>query len=148
MITEKDLDDLMRNPTIQHVAAQAHPFAGHETRLQPVASSAPANRSERALLFWIAVQTKVFLKHRGAVPNPMIEKVWKFADGDADVDIRAGIQGSYKKFKIKTSRTGPTSFQLRIVTWNGQGKEECEWERYGIYRGNNARAAIETVPTR
>jgi hypothetical protein len=148
MITEKDLDELMRNPMIQHVAAQAHPFALHETRLQPVASNAATNRSERTLAYWIAVQTKVFLKARGAASNPLIEKVWKFADGDADIDIRVGIHGGYKKFKIKTARTGLTSFHLKIVTWNAQGREDCEWERYGSYRGNDAKACIDTLPTR
>jgi hypothetical protein len=144
MTTEKELDDLMRNPMIQHVVAHAHPFARHEARLQPI--GAPANRPEMALAGWIAVQTKVFLKGRGAASNPLIEKVWKFTDGNAEIDIRVGISGSTKKFKITTGMTGPTSFRLRIVTWNAQGKEDCEWERFGSYRGNNVAAGIDTLP--
>jgi hypothetical protein len=148
MITEKDLDDLIRNPMIQHVVAKSRPFAAHEVHLPAVVSNAADDRSEKALAFWIVVQIKTFLKERGAASHPMIEKVWKCAGGNTDVDIRVGTHGGYEKFKIKTSMSGPTSFHLKIVTWNGNGKEDCEWERFGAYRGNANGGAIETLPTR
>jgi hypothetical protein len=148
MITEKDLYNLMTNPTILHVVAKSRPFARHEVHLPPVATNVADNRSETALAYWIVVQTKIFLKARGAASNPLIEKVWKFADGNADVDFRVGIRGETRKFKVKTSMSGPTSFRLKILTWNSQGKEECEWERFGAYCGNAQNAGIETLPVR
>ena len=146
MITEKEFSDVIQLPMIKHVADRARPFATHEIRLPPIASSVANNRSEMALAYWIATLTKVFLKARGAASNPLIERVWKFANGEVDVDIRVGIRGGYHKFKLTTSMTGPTSFQLRIYSWNAGGQKICDFERYGALRGNAQQQGIDTLP--
>ena len=145
MIAEKEFNDIMMLPLIQHVAAKARPFHIHEVRLPSVASNA-ANRSEMALAYWVAVLTKVFLKAQGAAPNPLIERVWTFADGIVDIDIRVGVRGGYRKFKLTTKMTGPTTFHLRIISWNAQGRDVCEFERFGSLRGNADHQGIETLP--
>jgi hypothetical protein len=146
MITEIEFNAIIQNPLIQQVAARARPFATHEIRLPPVASRAVNNRSEMALANWIAVLTKVFLKARGAASNPLIERVWKFADGNVDIDIRVGIHGGYHKFKVVADMTGPTSFRLKIYSWNPRGEKICDFERFGALRGNVDRQGIETLP--
>ena len=147
MITEKEFGNVIDLPTVKHVAAMARPFAKHEVHLPPVAAQMATNKSEMALAYWVAVLTLIFLKTKGAASHtPLVERVWKFADGNVDIDIRVGIHGGNYKFKITAEMTGPTTFRLRIYTWNSNGDKVCEFERFGSYRGNAARQAIETMP--
>jgi hypothetical protein len=145
MITEIEFHNILRLPMIKQVASHARPFAKHEVRLPSIATNAPEDRSEKALAYWVAVQTRIFMKARGAASDPMIEKVWKFTDGDVDIDLRVGIHGGYHKFKVTAGMSGPTSFFLRIYSWNN-GQKSCDFERYGAYVGNAEKQGVETLP--
>jgi len=147
MISEKEFDEVIHLPLVRHVASMARPFAKHEVHLPPIEAKAAANRSEMALACWIAVLTRIFLKMRGsASETPLIDRVWKFADGVVDIDVRVGIHGANHKFKITTENNGRTTFHLRIFSWNSKGERSCEFERFGSFRGGVAGQGIETLP--
>lgn len=139
-MTEREIDELIRDPKIKMAAAHARPMG--------VSSFAGADRTEKAVANWVAVLTRVYLKAQGAVSNPLVEKVWAFAGGTVDVDMRVGVQGTYKKFKVTAELSGPTSLVLRIHSWNKFGRPEPPWVRYGAYRGGNLAEGIETLPLR
>src|SRR5688572_12252614 len=105
-MTEREIDELIRNPKIKMAAAHSRPTG--------VSSFADENRSERAVANWVAVLTNVYLKAHGAGSNPLVEKVWTFGGGNVDVDMRVGMHGVYKKFKVTAELSGPTSMVLRI----------------------------------
>ncbi len=140
MITEKELDGKFRNPMIRRAAAPA--------RTLGVVSYAADNRTEDSLANWIVTLTRVYVRHIGGASNPMVEKVWTFANGKADIDMRIGVHGFYKKFKITTEMSGPASLVLRISSWNKFGQPEAQWIRYGAYRGGSQGEGIETLPVR
>ena len=145
---EVEFFKILDNPLVKTTAAHVKPFAKHGSRITAVATSTQdvgANRSERALAIWIAVLLRVYLHTRGAASGPLVEKVWKFAAGEADIDIRVGINGENHFFKVITSMSGPTSFRLRIYSWTN-GKRSCDWERFGSYLGDQSHAGIETLP--
>lgn len=139
-MTENELDRLMKNHLIVRAASHA--------RTLPVGTRIADGSGSKDLAIWLVVQTKAWLKERRAHSNPMVEKIWSFKDGASDVDMRIGIDGEYKKFKVTTEMTGPSSIRLRIQPWNRLGQPEQIWERYGIYHGNGSRSCFETLPVR
>lgn len=139
-MTENDLSVLFRSPTVIHAAK-----AG---RTLPVGTDAKEHRATRALEIWLAIQTKVWLREKHAVSDPLVERVWCFSEGRSDIDMRVFIKGAYRKFKVKTEMTGPTAIRFEIMTWQAQGKLCKSWERYGRYYGNETKAGFETLPVR
>ena len=101
-MNEVEFFKILDNPLVKSTAAHVKPFAKHGSRITAVATSTQdvgANRSERALAIWIAVLLRVYLHTRGAASGPLVEKVWKFAAGEADIDIRVGINGENHFFQ-------------------------------------------------
>jgi hypothetical protein len=144
MLTEMEMERLLRDPMIKGAAKRViH---------APIGTSHAAGSADRALSMWIAVLTHQFLHSIHAASNPLVEKVWTFAKGRADIDMRVGVNGFYRKFKIETSMTGPTSFKLQIRSWHhgpggsGMSGGESLWVRYGAFRGQGDLEGIDTLP--
>jgi hypothetical protein len=148
-MNEIEFDKILDMQLVKTTAAHVKPFAKHGGVIMPIRTfveDVGTNRSDTALAIWIAVNIRVFVHARGSAHGPMVEKIWKFAGGDTDIDIRAGFNGGNHFFKIMTGMsTGKTSFWLRIYSWD-HGKKVCDWERYGSYRGTKDYAGIETLP--
>ena len=146
MMNERQIENLLHDPRIKG--------AGRSLRPVPLGTDHASDSAERALAIWIAVLTQHFLRSIHAVSNPLVEKVWTFARGKADIDMRVGVHGAYRKFKVETSVTGPQTFKLQIRAWHkalvGFHVKDLEdvWTRYGVYRGEGDYEGIETLPIR
>lgn len=146
MISEREIENLIHHPTVQAQARHARPGV--------VATNYATDSAERALAMWIAISTKQYLRSIHAASNPLVEKVWSFARGNADIDMRVGVNGAYRKFKVETSMTGPQTFKLQIRSWHkglvgfSVHEQQDLWVRYGAYRGSGGYEGIETLPVR
>ena len=146
MMTEREMENLLHDPKVKHAAKSVRPA--------PIGTNYITGSADRALSMWIAVLTHQFLRSIHAVSHPLVEKVWTFAQGRSDIDMRVGAHGGYRKFKVETSMTGPQTFKLQIRSWYksqgmiGIGEREDVWVRYGAYRGEGNFEGIETLPTR
>lgn len=136
MMTEREMENLLHDPKVKLAAKALRPA--------PIGTTYATNSADRALSMWIAVLTHQFLRSIHAVSHPLVEKVWTFAQGRSDIDMRVGAHGGYRKFKVETSMTGPQTFKLQIRTFHG-AYDTC-WERYGVYRGEGTYRGIETLP--
>ena len=146
MINERQIENLLHDPRVTGAARSVRPV--------PLGTNYATDSAERALAMWIAVLTQQFLRSIHAVSNPLVEKVWIFARGKTDIDMRVGAHGVYRKFKVETSMTGPQTFKLQIRSWHkelfGFGVKDLEdlWVRYGVYRGEGDHKGIDTLPIR
>ncbi len=144
MMTEREMEMLLHDPRIKGAAKSL--------TAAPVGTNFATGTADRALSLWIAVLTHQFLHSIHAAQHPLVERVWTFAQGKADIDMRVGVNGIYRKFKVETSMTGPTSFKLQIRSWHnspgGMHERESQWVRYGAYRGNGTFQGIDTLPIR
>ncbi len=139
-MTENELRNILADEKVLK-AAMAH-------NSLTVSTDVKEHRGARALMLWLAVQTKVWLREKQAISEPLIERIWWFADGRSDIDMRVVIKGAYRKFKVKTEMLGPTAARFQILTWKHPGQPATVWERYGRYIGNESKAGFETLPVR
>jgi hypothetical protein len=139
-MTESEFEKLLRNPLVETAT-----WDGKETRIDT--PNGPGS-SDRNMALWLAAETVTWIKENDAASLPIVERVWKFEQGVADIDMRVGVHGEYRKFKLTTARTGRFVYRIRIQAWDQKGVPAKVWERYGEYSGDEEFAGFETVPVR